>query len=424
MSMLRILLAKDLRRAWRNPLPWLIFLALPISITALVGLAFGSQGDDKGPLGRIRFAVVDEDRSLVTSFLRGAANQQEGGEYLEPVFMDREPALRELHANKLSAVFLVPTNFTRDYLSGTRSTHLELIKNPAQSIHPAVLDELLGVVVTGLNGIARNFSSEFATVQSVIHGEGDHHAVAGIIERAGDKVKAASSLLNPPLVSYTKDVRAETKDGNGASGKSGRDFNLFAYLLAGLAAMFLLFLATSGMEDLPRELHQRTFQRYHTLHHRLLPFVAGKALFTGVMLMICAAIMLGGGGLIFRIQWQQPVALLTLTLSYIAFCTGVIAALVAFIPGERGSSALTNIVAMALGLAGGCAFPPQQLPAFLREHISPWLPTYWYAEAVRNIQGGWGEVAWAATSAKLAVTAGVLLLFAVLLMQRKLGGHR
>src|ERR1043166_5769320 len=105
-SMLRVLLAKDLRRAWRNPLPWLINLALPLCITALVGLAFGS-GSDNGSLGRIRVAIVDDDDSLLTGFLRGAANQGEGGKYLEPVLLDRAAALRQIDDNKLSAVLVI-----------------------------------------------------------------------------------------------------------------------------------------------------------------------------------------------------------------------------------------------------------------------------------------------------------------------------
>ena len=35
--MLRVLLAKDLRRAWRNPLPLLINLIVPLAMTALIG---------------------------------------------------------------------------------------------------------------------------------------------------------------------------------------------------------------------------------------------------------------------------------------------------------------------------------------------------------------------------------------------------
>ncbi|MCX6928020.1 MAG: hypothetical protein NT154_33140, partial [Verrucomicrobia bacterium] len=49
--------------------------------------------------------------------------------------------LAQLNANQLSAVFIVPKDFTADYLAG-RPTKLELIKNPADSIHPAFLEEV------------------------------------------------------------------------------------------------------------------------------------------------------------------------------------------------------------------------------------------------------------------------------------------
>ncbi len=41
--MLRVLLAKDLRHAVRNPLPWIINLIVPLSMTLLVGLIFGGM---------------------------------------------------------------------------------------------------------------------------------------------------------------------------------------------------------------------------------------------------------------------------------------------------------------------------------------------------------------------------------------------
>src|SRR5262245_12081696 len=80
--MLHVLIAKDLRRTRRNPLPLIINLLIPLVITALVGLAFGGKSDS-GALGRIRFALVDEDKSILSDFLRGSANQGEGGKYLE-----------------------------------------------------------------------------------------------------------------------------------------------------------------------------------------------------------------------------------------------------------------------------------------------------------------------------------------------------
>lgn len=419
--MLRALLAKDLRRAWRNPLPWLIHLLVPLCMTALIGLAFGGKSDS-GALGRIRFAVVDEDDSMLTRFLRGAVSQREGGEYLEPVFLDRAAALRQITDNQLSAALIIPTNFTRNYLTGRAAVSLELIKNPAQSIHPAVLEELCGAVVTAMNAVARNFQSEFPDWQAVAEGRSDHRQIAALIERAGDKLQAARKFINPPLVSYEKEARAAKATGGPSGG--GAEFNLFGYLLVGLAAMFLLFLAGNGMTDLHCEFRQRTFERYQTLQQQLFPFVAGKALFVMVLLALCSAVMLGGGGLIFRMHWQHPVALVLLTLGYAFFAAGLMAVLVALVSEERLANVLQNIAGMGLGIAGGCVFPPQQLPAFLRDHISPLLPSYWYAETLRSLEFGAGLVWWPVLLKLIGVSTLLIGLAAFLFRRRFKTGLR
>jgi len=424
--MLRVLLAKDLRRAWRNPLPWLINLIVPLAMTALIGMVFGGHSDN-GALGRIRFAVVDEDKSLLSDFLRGSANQNQGGKYLEPVFMEREDAMREINANKISAVLIIPTNFMHNYLLGREAVSLELVKNPAESIHPAVLEELLGAVVTAMNAISRNFQSEFPEWQAVFEGKTDYHKVSQLIDRAGDKLKTVKNYINPPLVSYEKEAPADkskgdaAKDGETKSGaaKNSSTDSVFAYLLVGMSAMFLLFLAGNAMSDLYRELRQRTFERYQTMRDSLVPFIAGKAVFTVVMLLLCSGIMLGGGGLIFRIHWQHPLALMTLAFGYTCFAAALFALLVALMPDERRAAVLNNMAGMALGLVGGCAFPANQLPAFLREHITPLMPSYWFVDTARNLQFGGANVVWGLVALKLVVLGVVLLILAAMLFRRK-----
>jgi ABC-type multidrug transport system permease subunit len=420
MNMLRVLLAKDLRRAWRNPLPWLINLALPLCITVIVGLAFGGKSESRG-LGRIRFAVVDEDQSVLSDFLRGAANQREGGKYLEPVFLQRDAALRQITEGKLSAAVIIPTNFTRNYLTGDAPVRLELVKNPAESIHPAVLEELLGAVVTALNAVARNFQSEFPEWRQVIEGNRNQHEVAALVERAGDKLQAVKRYINPPLVGYEKEAHAEeTKGGDAKGGGSSQSpaFNLFAFLLVGMCGMFLLFLANTGMLDLHQELLCRTFERYHTLRHPLAPFVAGKVIVTVVLLLISSVILLVGGGLIFRIPWRQPVVLAVVTVAYCCFAASFMAALVALAPDPRRASTVNSIAAMLLGLAGGCAFPADNLPALLRHTITPYLPSYWYTTTLRLLQFG-SPAPWGRVTLQLLGVSLLLIALAAFLFRRR-----
>jgi ABC-type Na+ efflux pump permease subunit len=424
--MLLALLAKDLRRTWRNPLPWLINLIVPLVMTALIGLVFG--GNSGGGLGKIRFAVVNENNSRLSQFFRHAAASMTGenssGIQLDPIFTNRVEAMRLINADQISAVLIIPTNFLHDYLLDSQPVSLQLIKNPAESVHPAVLEEGLGVIVTAMNALARNFQSEFPAWQAVIdgNGDGDYHQIAALVDRAGDKLKAAKNYIDPPLVIYTKETPEDETNqvvSTGGTAKSNSNNNIFAYLLIGLSAMFLLFLASNAMNDLYRELRQRTFERYQTLRDSLVPFLASKAMFTVVMLLLCGALMLGGGGLIFRIHWEHPLALMTLTLGYACFAAAFYAVLVALMPDERRSAVLSSLAGLGLGLVGGCAFPPQQLPAFLREHITRHLPSYWFADTMRDLQYGGTDVAWSLTLLKLVATSAVLLVLAAMLFRRK-----
>ena len=336
-------------------------------------------------------------------------------------------ALRLINANQISAVLIIPTNFLSDYLLGREKVSLELIKNPAESIHPAVLEEGLGAVVTAMNAISRNFQSEFPEWEAVIDGKGDYHKIAGLIDRAGDKLKKAKKYVDPPLVSYTKDTPEDEtnpaagsgKSASGTAKKNGSDNNIFAYLLIGLSGMFLLFIASNATNDIYRELRLRTFERYQTTRVSLVPFLASKAAFTGVMLMICSVTMLGGGGLIFRVHWEHPLGLMAMALGYACFAAAFYAVLVALMPDERRAAVLNSLAGLGLGMLGGCAFPPQQLPAFIRGYITPHLPSYWFVDTMRDLQYSTTHVAWGFAAIKLVATGAMLLVLAALLFRRK-----
>ena len=419
--MLRALLAKDLRRVWHNPLPWLILVAMPLLVTGVIALTFGGNSSDSA-LGRIRFAVVDEDDSALSRFLRGGMNQGEGGKYLDPVFLARAEAMRQVNKNEISAVLIIPAHFTRDYLEGARTVTLELIKNPAESVHPAVLDEMLGVVVTALNALSRNFQSEFPQWRAAVDGEGDYHQIAALIERAGRKFDAVKTYVHPPLVVYEKEAGATgAKSAAAPAGKSS-DSNgsaIFSVILAGMSAMFLLFLAGNAMNDLYRELRFRTFERYQTLRQSLLPFVAGKVLFALVLLLLCAAVMLGGGGLAFGLAWRRPLPLLCLVVAYCCFAAGLMALLVALMPDERRATVLNNIAGMALGMFGGCMVPRGGLPHFLGAHITPLMPPYWFADTVAQLQFSAGHVSWLSVFLKLVFLGALLIAVSVAMFHRR-----
>ena len=415
--MLRTLLAKDLRRAWRNPVPWLISLGVPFVITGLIGLAFGPASSGGG-VGRIKLGLVDEDDTALTHFLRGALTQEEAGKYVEPHFLSRADALAQIDANKLAAVVIIPAGFTRDYLTADRPVKLELVKNPAESVHPAMVEEMMATLVTGLNAISRNLQADFPEWRAVFNGDHDIdlRAVGRLLENAGDRLHVARGYL-PPLVTYEK----QTLPGQPASTLGGGEARgIFAYLILGMAAMFLLFMADNAMRGLYREVGLHTLERFRTLHEGLGIFITGKVLVALVIVAIGAVILLGGGTLVFGFEWRHPAILALLVVSYALFGAGLMGFIAALAGDERRADRFNNLAVMILALAGGCMFPPEQLGSFLRDHVTPLMPTGWFVSAARGLQFGGPTAAWLVAAVKLGVLGALLIAASALLFRRRL----
>jgi hypothetical protein len=413
-AMLQALISKDFARARRSPLQWLVFLLVPLLLVALIGAFFGGFGKPTPDLGRIRFALVDEDNSPVTRLLRGALGQGEAAQRLEPVLMDRPAAIEQIGDNKLSAVVIIPSGFSASFLRG-QPTRIELVKNPAEAIKPTAMEEMLGVVTAGLDAVGRNFSQEIDAARVVFEGGGDYRVAAAVITRSGDKLATMSAFLKPPLVGYTKPAVAATGEA-----AAGTGFNLLGHLLLGMAAMFLLFLGGLGMGDLHREIELKTLARFCTLHDSVRPMILAKVVFTWLMLALCSLVLFGGGAWVFGVHWNHPAALATLTATYLLFIAGLMACVVSWIPERRKADSMRTVLSMLLGMAGGCAFPTDQLPAVFRERVMPLMPTDWFAGTARTLEYGGGIVWWPA-ALKLAVCGALMLVVASAMFRRRFG---
>ena len=413
--MIGILLAKDLRRARRNPTPWLVHLAMPLVITALIGFTFG-QSSGGGGLGRIKIALVDEDDSVLTGLLRGALNQREAGKYLEVSLVDRLEAVRQVTENRISAAVIIPTGFTRDYLAGRSGVALELLKNPAQSYYPAIVEELLGALVTALNALARPLQEEYPAWQEALDRSGgpDWTAVAALIQGTDSRLESAKGYLFPPLIGYGRETRAE------APQVEGPRMSVFAYLLPGLTAVFLLFMADNAVRDLYREGRFGTLDRFRTIRQNLLGFIVAKALFALVVLLLASTILLGGGSWLFGFSWGHPLALVGLCVGYAFFAAGFMAFIAGLAGKERRADLLNSVLAMGLGLAGGCMFPADQLPGLMREFVTPYMPTRWFVAAAHELQSGSIGRVWLASMAGLFGLGLAGLWAAALLFARRL----
>jgi ABC-type multidrug transport system permease subunit len=458
--MLRVLIAKDFRRALRNPWPWILNLALPLAVTALVGFAFGPRSDnDFSNRVRIKVAIVDEDQSILTAALRSALTSEKALEHLDPMFLKRAEALRLLRDNQISAIFAVPTNFASNYVRGQSGLKLEVIKNPAQSFMPAIVEEVAAVAVTSLNAISRNLNAEFPKIRAAQTNEEGANRIGDAIKRIGGRLRNASAYINPPLVSYDKfesyekpnaisapstsskpqesspQHEADSQSSNSrAPSKSaspiapakpqqsqGVAFNIFAFILPGMASAFLLFIADQSMRDFHREVRMKTLDRQRIAGARAGWFITGKIVVTTLTVAIAAAILFSAGWLVFRVQWNHPGLLALACLGYSLFAAGLMSALAALAPSERRVEVLNSMLLFGIAFLGGSYIPSDNFPRFMRDHITPLMPNYWLIETARSLQrAGDSYIGPLLVVAKLAAVGAVLGLAAAFIIERRL----
>jgi ABC-type multidrug transport system permease subunit len=344
-------------------------------------------------------------------------NQGESQQFIDPRLVDREEAMALIEDNAISAVVVIPEGFTRAYLDAESPPPLELIKNPAQSFYPAIIEEMMDAAVELLNALSRTFGTELRDMLALLEVEEGERvsmlAMASLLIRLEGVFVSVEDYLFPPLMVYEKEERLET------DGEAGPGFSMFSFVLSGMAAMFMLFIAMIAIgDDLYQEIKNHTLARFRTLSPGVMPFVTGKVLFTLVLLLICAGVLLFGGGLIFRIDWQNPLPIALLCLAYGLYCTGLMACAAALAGKEQKLAVIGHILIFGQAFVGGTMIPVQQLPSVLRDHVSPYIPLHWFTGSIRTIENGVGDLSWIMAVAKLGVIGLILIVVSVLLLDR------
>ena len=414
MKLFITLLWKDLRRVLRNPVPILILLGIPVAITSMIGLVFGGSGSGQDAIAPIRLGIVDEDDSLFSQFLRGAAGQDEFSERIQITFLEDEASgVRLIQDGKLSAVLRIPEGFTEAFVRGENGVKLYLIKNPSEWIYPTLAQEGADVIVSALNALIRNFQKDLQELHGLIDSERDFDffrdvlAVSTLIERARNRLDAAEVYLNPPLVSYERESSEAdaVEEGDASQVEASGEFNAFAYILIGTTAMFLLMIADNCMRDLYREYRNRTFDRYRTFRDGLWILLAEKSVYAVVVLLLASLILLGGGSLIFGFSWSQLGPTLLLILCYSLFAAGFMGFIAALAGKERRADMFNTMIVIFLAAVGGSMWPAESLPPFLGKYVTPLSPTYWFGETLRSLQMQPEEANWVFHTALLGFLA-------------------
>lgn len=401
LAMLKVSVIQVLRD--RGELVSIIFL--PILLTYVFGVAFGSQGSDRP----IAVLWLKGDTSAYAEQIRTFIDDEASVEILE---VTRAEADKKLNDGDASIVVNVPKGFGTALESGENAA-VEVEQAPDSARATAALEVVQGAVAR----VSADVQAARVTAQVWPGGEvldirppggtapnlGGHvparYSPLGEPPAFADLFKTADSFWEPqpPISVVGSQVTSSEVRGDSVLAASNVHYSV------GFTIMFVLFMAFGSAGGILEEREQGTLRRLLITPSTRAQILGGKVLGVIGTSTVEAGILVGLGALAFSVPWgRDPLALLLVLGAYILASAGLAVFITAVVRTRGQLSAIGPIASTGLAMLGGCYWPIEITPPFMQT-IAKFTPTGWGMAGLLDIvaRGQGFEAAW--------LPAGVLL---------------
>lgn len=398
MRLLWLSIRKDLRRWSRDPVGIALWGSIPLAVAILMKLAFGGGGDR---MPSISIVIVDQDESSVSGLLVGALRQGPAAQMLRVTEADSVEAVRLLKDGGASAALFLRAGFGETYLDGG-TARLGLMKNPAQSILPSIVEEGAGFLADGGFYLREVFGGPLAEIRVAMEDSlGSAADASEMARRIGNEITSDLSVIGryafPPV------LRAEQAD----APESGQSLDFFALFFPGIIVMTLLFVGQPLSLDLWEEKKVGTLHRAAVAPDGAARLTLGKAIAGAIFLFGISTFLLVFGRWVLRIELSSilPAAFFA---GLVGFAVVSALQLLVTVPRtENGATIISSFLIMPLVFIGGSFFPFEAMPPFLRS-VGMWTPNGMALVQLKTILGGTADWATIAMASAICVVIGVV----------------
>ncbi|HPW17067.1 MAG TPA: ABC transporter permease [Candidatus Aminicenantes bacterium] len=383
MRRLLLVLATDVRRHLKSPAAILVFMAIPMVMTALIGIIFAPRTEGK-ELPPIPLVLVDRDKGLASKLLLGSFDVDRMKKMFQVTVADEAEGRRRMKKGKASAMLVVPERFTLDLLEA-RTTALTVVKNPAEQFLPDVVEEFVSTLAVMLSGAVQAFAEEARGIRAMIDRPIESFPwdkLGPELGRAQKKMAAAEKVLNPLLLG----LKEEETRAAGAKAQVTRT-DIFSMMLPGMAVMFLLFIVQTLMRDIVSERQDGKLRRMMTTPLRPLELVGARLAGGWVMGVAVLLVMVAVGTLLFRARWGTFGYFLALAAAASFWTAAFFGLFHALVRNRNQAGAFAAPIILAFSLFGGSMMNPEAMPkAFLAVGLA--TPNRWFIDGAALVRDG------------------------------------
>ncbi len=398
---------KDLARRLGDPVALVLWILIPVTIGALMALVNSGGG---GP--RIHLLLADQDDTFLGDLIGRARERSAFGDFLDLEAVELEEGRARIEDGEASALLVLPQGFTEAALQEKPAT-VTLITNPAQRIAPAILQEGLELLVEAQFYLQRVLGEPLRELAqgppSGVNFFADQR-IAELSAEINGRMRQLEHVLFPPVLELEAEVDEDESQ--------PLDFGLL--FLPGVLLMSLLFIAQGMSEDLWKEKELGTLRRLTSAPQSLASFLGGKML-AGAALMAAVSL---AGLLIAVLGFDQAPSALVWGLLWCPFAGTALLVLFSLIQclatSRRGGNVLTSMVLFPLMMIGGCFFPFEAMPGWMRA-VGRWTPNGLAVLRLKDFLRGNPEPgALALAALGIAVPAALGFLLCARLLRRRL----
>lgn len=383
MRRLLLILGNDVRRHLKAPWVIVIFMAIPLLMTALIGVIFAPQ-NDSGELPPIRVLLVDLDKSLASKLILGSFDVDQMKKMFQVTVTDETDGARRMKRGQASAMVVIPKGFTLDLLDA-KPTTLRVVKNPSEQFLPDVVEEFMATMGVMLSGVVQAFSEEVRGLRAMFDGPVDRipwDRLGPEFGKAQKKVSAAAKYLDPLLIG----LKDEETNAPGAKPQATMK-DIFSIILPGMAFMFLLFIVQTLMRDILSEREDGKLRRMMTTPLRPLELILARIASGWIMGLAVLLIMVAFGTWVFRVTWGPfgPFLLLAVTASF--WTAAFFALFHALVRNRNQAGAIGAPIILAFSLFGGSMMNVEVMPKAFRA-VGILTPNRWFIDGAALVREG------------------------------------
>jgi ABC-2 type transport system permease protein len=376
---------KDVKLRFSGPSEWLFFLILPIVFTMVLAGGTGEPADT-----RVRLGVVDEAASPFSTQLIEAL---ERSTTVRPDVLSRSEADNEFSQRRVSAVLVIPPEFTLANLIGG-PVQVELRQQP-NNTDALVAFQAVTKEVDRISSLVKIANASVLAAEQVqpFASTADRQAYFDAALAAAQAEQSSA----PARLAVTRGVTTDQIEYDPQANSSAGQIITWVFIpLLGIAGLYA------------SERQQGTLRRILTTPTGSGTYQLGTILGQVSTALVQMLLLVGFGIAVLNLNWGQSPAALALILVSSALAAAALGTMIgAFVRSEGQANGLAWMLGMLMALLGGCWYPAELFPQFVRT-ASLVLPTTWAMQGMLNI------VARGEGLAGVLLPAGVLLGMAAL----------